>query len=142
MRRVTSTLYYAVFHLLSASFANVLIGRAPTGGLEKAWVETYRALDHKGCLDACTKIRSTTFSEELKVLADEIDILQKARLQADYDPRRTFHAFEIHRYYGTATKCISILKSLPERDMRALASWFLLHTKGSRAARREHQGAL
>lgn len=138
LRRVTSTLYYAVFHSLAAHFANVLIGEAPTGGLEKAWAETYRALNHGGCGEACNKISGTTFSNDLQVLATEIRVLHDARIKADYEPRHILEMAEIHRYFSTARMCLKTLDKLPDKDMRALASWFLFHTPGSKMARKDH----
>ena len=46
LRKAISAAYYAMFHALAASNADMLIGASPQFRRLPAWTQTYRALDH------------------------------------------------------------------------------------------------
>lgn len=131
-----SSLYYALFHTLAAKFANTLIGHAPHGGLERAWVEVYRSLDHKGCEIACGMIGARPFPDPIRELAQDMLQLYQARLSADYDPTYTIDIIRLHQHIGTAERHIQTLEGAAERDIKALATFMLLQSAGAKAARR------
>ena len=81
LRRAVSTAYYAMFHALAASAADLFIGstRSP------AWHRTYRALEHGRARSACQQGRvMREFPAEIRRFAEAFIVLQKARQQADY----------------------------------------------------------
>ena len=81
LRRAVSTAYYAMFHCLAASAADLFIGteRNP------AWHRTYRALEHGRARSACQQGRvMREFPTEIRDFAKAFVVLQKARQQADY----------------------------------------------------------
>jgi len=81
LRRAVSTAYYAVFHCLAATAADLFIG--PARGL--AWHRTYRALEHGRARSACREVHTMReFPTEIRNFAKEFVVLQKARQQADY----------------------------------------------------------
>ena len=81
LRRAISTAYYAVFHSLARTAADLLIGRERTA----AWHQVYRALEHGNAKNAClNKQAMQGFPHEIQEFADAFVDLQKARHRADY----------------------------------------------------------
>ena len=80
LRRAVSTAYYAMFHCLAATAADLFIG--PTRG--PAWHRTYRALEHGRAGRACQERTMREFPAEVHGFAQAFVALQKARQQADY----------------------------------------------------------
>ena len=81
LRRAVSTAYYAVFHCLAATAADLFIGRTRT----PAWHRVYRALEHGRARSACREAQTTpNYPEEIRYFAKRFVALQKARQQADY----------------------------------------------------------
>ncbi len=81
LRRAVSTAYYALFHCLAASAADLFIGteRNP------AWHRTYRALDHGRARRECRQVRTMPeFPVEVRNFAEVFVALQEARQDADY----------------------------------------------------------
>ena len=54
LRRAVSTAYYAMFHCLAASVADLFIGTARN----PAWHRAYRALEHGRAKSACRQART------------------------------------------------------------------------------------
>ena len=82
LRRAVSTAYYALFHCLAATAADLFIGQQRT----PAWHRTYRALEHGRARSACREAQTTprlpggrSATSPRRFVA-----LQKARHQADY----------------------------------------------------------
>ena len=81
LRRAVSTAYYAMFHCLATSAADLFIGSERT----PAWHRTYRALEHGRARSACQQgWGMREFPEEVRDFARAFVVLQKARQQADY----------------------------------------------------------
>ena len=81
LRRAVSTAYYAVFHCLAATAADLFIGRQRT----PAWHRVYRALEHGRVRNACREVRAMReFPVEIRNFAKTFVELQIARQQADY----------------------------------------------------------
>ena len=81
LRRAVSTAYYAMFHTLAASAADLFIGaeRSP------AWHRAYRALEHGRAKSACRQGRAMReFPAAVRDFAEAFVTLQKARHEADY----------------------------------------------------------
>ena len=81
LRRAVSTAYYALFHCLAASAADLFIGaaRSPT------WHRTCRALEHGRARSACRQAPTMReFPVEIRNFAEAFVALQKARQEADY----------------------------------------------------------
>ena len=81
LRRAVSTAYYAMFHCLAASAADLFIGtvRSP------AWHRTYRALERRQARSACLQGKiMREFPAEIRDFAEAFVALQKARQEADY----------------------------------------------------------
>ena len=81
LRRAVSTAYYAVFHCLAATAADLFIGRQRT----PAWHRVYCALEHGRVRNACREVRAMReFPMEIRNFAKTFVELQIARQQADY----------------------------------------------------------
>lgn len=89
MKRASSTLYYALFHCLSKSNADVLAG---AGGGD-AWTKVYRAMDHRAAANRCRDTRAMAgFPPEIQRFANMFCTAQEEREQADYNPHFTGRA--------------------------------------------------
>ena len=89
IRRAISTAYYAVFHALTASNADALIGTVHDQLTADAWIRIYRGLDH-GYAKSQLQRNRTGFSADAQRFADLFRDLQNERHNADYNPRATF----------------------------------------------------
>ena len=81
LRRAVSTAYYALFHCLAATAADLLTGssRSPE------WRQVYRAIEHGKARSACQQRGvMRTFPMGVRAFAEVLVELQKARHQADY----------------------------------------------------------
>lgn len=89
IRRAISTAYYAVFHALTASNVDVLIGPVHDQLTADAWIRIYRGLDH-GYANSQLQRNRIGFSADAQRFADLFRDLQNERHNADYNPRATF----------------------------------------------------
>ena len=81
LRRAVSTGYYAMFHTLAESAADLFIGteRSP------AWHRAYRALEHGRAKSACRQGQvMREFPAAIRDFAKAFAVLQIERQQADY----------------------------------------------------------
>ena len=81
LRRAVSTAYYALFHCLAATAADLLTGseRSPE------WHQVSRALEHGKAKRACQQQRAMqAFPMEIRSFAKAFVELQGARHEADY----------------------------------------------------------
>ena len=104
LRRAVSTAYYAMFHTLAASAADLLMGtsRSP------AWHRVYRALEHGRARSACQRGRSMgEFPADIREFARVFVILQTERQQADYAlDAETYEASDVLEHIGSAERAI------------------------------------
>ena len=81
LRRAVSTAYYAMFHCLAMSAADLFVGTARS----PAWHRIYRALDHGRARSACRQAQAMPeFPAEIRGFAEAFLVLQVERQQADY----------------------------------------------------------
>ncbi|MBC6437988.1 MAG: hypothetical protein GDA52_07600 [Rhodobacteraceae bacterium] len=72
LRRAVSTAYYAMFHCLCESAANLLIGGGTASRSDAAWRQAYRALNHGQARKACEQKEVIhSFPAALRDFADE-----------------------------------------------------------------------
>ena len=88
-RRAVSTAYYAAFHALTASNADVLIGPPNDQLTTEAWIRIYRRLDHGHAREQLRQNRHN-FSAQARTFADLFIDLQNERHNADYNPMAIF----------------------------------------------------
>ena len=89
IRRAISTAYYAAFHALTASNADVLAGTGAGQFPSEAWIRAYRGLNHSYARAQLLQNRHL-LSTNGRIFADIFCQLQDERVQADYNPRVSF----------------------------------------------------
>ncbi len=125
LRRAVSASYYAVFHALCRSNADALVGKGaarPT----RAWMQTYRALDHAQAKSRCKEAGSRGFPLSIQALADSFVSLQEHRHRAEYNPDQSFTKKEAAFIVGLARSAVAAIDIAPARDRRAFAIHVLL----------------
>ena len=103
IRRAVSNAYYAMFHALAASNADILVGTPPDALSAEAWTRVYRGLDHGRARRELQQLKSG-LSVEAQYFAGVFTLSQENRHLADYDPgvvfavRETAISLEAARY--------------------------------------------
>lgn len=134
LRRAVSTAYYALFHSMCALAADSLLGREHPDRCERAWAQTYRALNHGTAFIACKKCANNdhNFPKEIQAFADYFITMQGLRHDADYDPKAKFSAADVASHVSGALKAIESLDAAPEKHRRAFAALVLFHNSRQR----------
>lgn len=125
LKRAVSTAYYALFHAMAKSAADMVAGTGANKA-EKAWAQVYRALDHGFAKNACKEVAKLGFPPDVITVADEFVTLQEARHRADYDPLHRLTRAEAITLVARAESAVKILKGVPLKDRRAFAVQLLL----------------
>jgi uncharacterized protein (UPF0332 family) len=126
LRRAVSAAYYAVFHSLCRSNADMIAGsgNARPG---RAWLQCYRAVDHGQAKSRCKDVHAKGFPPPIQAFADAFVALQEHRHRADYSPDKHFTKQEAAAIVGLARSATSAIKSTPVKDRRAFAIHILLN---------------
>ena len=85
IRRAISTAYYALFHILAASNADLIVGQPGPNSAARAWDRAYRRLEHDRARNNQGPDRHLlpqSGDEFVRILIEA----QGHRLQADYAP--------------------------------------------------------
>lgn len=127
LRRAISTIYYAVFHCLAASNADLLIGATGSARSEPAWTQTYRALQHGTARKRCDdRQRIGLFPRGIRLFAQVFCSLQALREEADYNPSASFYAHDVYQWWYNADVAIRFFGRVRPKDRRAFAAHVLL----------------
>lgn len=134
--RAVSTAYYAVFHHVCCSSANLLIGGDDTF-LTRAKTHMRRSIQHtelKGRMQHAHKAgKDLNFPDKLVSFANTFCELQKDRHNADYDPLNQFSKADALAKVEGAKTAIRDFDSVDEKDRRAFLVWMLLERPKKRA---------
>ena len=121
MRRAISTAYYALFHTLAASNAELIAGQPQSNLSSYAWERVYRRLDHgraqnnlRGVLDRL----SPTGENFVRTFID----LQDRRQEADYDPSATITRTRTLNIIANADIATGDFTQLSEEERRLIAA--------------------
>lgn len=126
LKRAVSTAYYALFHAFAKNSADMLIGTTGAQRSNKAWVQTYRALDHGFARKACEQVRNLGFPPLVCTSADAFIELQQLRHSSDYDPTFRISRAEAVGAIKLAEESTRILRGAETKDRRAFAVQLLL----------------
>ena len=129
LKRAVSTAYYALFHALCYSNANVLTGRAagrPPYPL--AWTRTYRAMDHGPASDAMRR-QAGNMPMEILDFTITFRFLQEQRHKADYDPEARFRRSEVISLINRTETAIQTFFSANAAERRTLAAVVLMRAR-------------
>jgi hypothetical protein len=130
LRRAVSTAYYALFHALARNCADCLVGTTKAARPDRAWAQTYRALDHGPAKTACEGVRKIGFPQEVADCADVFVELQKARHDADYDPHHRLTRAIALEAVEKARDAVASLRRAGSNDRRAFAVHVLMKKRG------------
>ena len=120
IRRAISTAYYAAFHALTASNADILAGTG-TGQLPtEAWMRAYRGLNH-GYARAQLLQNRIFFSTNSRIFADIFCQLQDERVQADYNPGVSFTPESARIWLDKVEAAASDLLQTTQEERAAMA---------------------
>ena len=86
LRRASSAAYYAMFHCLAESCADMIAGATRARRSQQAWRQTYRALNHSSIRRRISRREFRLFPSEMQDFADVFISMQAKRHKADYDP--------------------------------------------------------
>ena len=122
LRRAVSTAYYATFHYLAGTVADLLMGK----GRNEAWHQVYRALEHASARNACRNMQVMRgFPPEIQGFADRFVALQEARHRADYALDGRYYKLEAIELIDLAEMAIALLEEADARHRRSFAAHVL-----------------
>ena len=129
LKRAVSTAYYALFHTICASAAELLDASADPAA-SAAWLQTYRGPEHTHARNQCRSSGlMAPFPAEIKEFARIFVDNQGHRNQADYNPRSDFSASDVSQIIEDAENAINGLLSAPSVTRRAFAITILLRNR-------------
>ena len=126
-RRAISTAYYALFHCLAESSANLLAGEDPANRSRRAWRQTYRALNHGAVKNRSNRREfKTEFPHEVQDFAEIFVEVRDKRNRADYDPTVSLSKLDAQRAIDDAEDAINNFMSIDSGERRNFALYLLL----------------
>ena len=130
LKRAISTAYYAMFHAVCNSTAELLpdAGTEPTTAA--AWIQAYRGPEHTHVRNQCRNAGlMAPFPTEVKEFARIFVGHQGHRNQADYNPISSFSSSDVSQIINDAELAINHLASTPPAIRRAFAVAILLRNR-------------
>lgn len=118
LRRAASAAYYALFHTVTAAFADLLVGDTPDARACEEWNQAYRALDHRQLRRQCARPEVSRYHPSIVNFAETFIELQDRRHEADYSPRAEFDQDLVDLVIDTAESAVSDFASAPEDERR------------------------
>lgn len=125
LRRAQSAAYYAMFHTLAKSCADLLIGAEDADRRMPAWRQVYRALDHGQAKRHCSQPEIKKFPQSIQDFANTFAAMQIRRQSADYDPTYAATALEARYDIDAVESVVAEFLASPETHKRAFAAWVL-----------------
>ena len=129
LRMVVGNAYYAMYHALARSNADLLIGPSETEGNSPEWNRVYTALGG----DSAFELIQADFSRQPEAVSNFVDVFLAAhnqRLLAEEDPATTFTADQVRDCIDRAEAAISEFLSVEPEQRRAFAVHLLLYRPG------------
>ena len=121
-----STAYYALFHCLATCCAGMLVGGTNSNRSEGAWVQTYRALEHRDARSRCKNAFVRRFPPEVQRFASHFAAMQEQRHAADYNPAEKFSKSSVTLNIAVTSNVIDDFFKAAAKDRRAFAVYVLL----------------
>ena len=125
LKKAVSAAYYAMFHALCYSNANVFVGTSARAARLPAWTRTYRALEHNAARERLLQHRSGA-SRGVQNFGTTFSALQENRHSADYDPNARFYRVHAVSLIDRAEDAIQALLSTDDSERRELAAAVLM----------------
>lgn len=126
-RRSTSTSYYALFHWLARTCADMLVGSNASTRSQRAWRHVYRRLEHRHAKNRCAELKGDPrgFPKPILRFAEQFVAHQEKRELADYDPDHTSTKSEAVTDVTLAAQAILGIQRTHLKDRTAFAVWVL-----------------
>ena len=121
LRRAISTAFYAVFHTLAASNAELIAGQPQSTISAYAWERVYRRLDHgraRNNLRAVLNLLSPPGAFFARTFIESQDLRQ----EADYDPNFSITRTRTRNIITQAETAIKDFARLTQEERRLLAA--------------------
>ena len=121
LRRAISTAYYAVFHTLAASNAELIAGLPQSDMSSHAWERVYRRLDHGRAQNNLRAVLPHLSPSGANFARNFID-LQGLRHEADYNPNFSITHTRTRNLIAQAETAIRNFAQLTEEERRFIAA--------------------
>ena len=132
LKRAVSTAYYAMFHAICASAAELLQGVGTDPAASAAWLQAYRGPEHTHARNQCRNSGlMAPFPTEVKEFARVFVENQGYRNQADYNPLFDFSSSDVSQIIEDAEIAIDNFLSAPAPIRRAFAVTVLLRNRAN-----------
>lgn len=128
LKRAVSTAYYAMFHALCNSNANVIAGQSTDTQTRDSWTRTYRSLDHGPARQRMSQA-TDTMEPAVQRFATVFTQLQQQRRLADYAPHSIFSRTQVFILISAAETATEDLLSTAPAVRRPLATLVLLRER-------------
>ena len=134
LRRAISTAYYALFHALANCCADMLAGSTRANRSQRAWRQTYRALEHGHAKNQClNQSAMNRFPYRIRGFGEAFTDMQVMRHVADYDPEPgpegSYTRAEVLEHIERSETAIHEFENAPSADRRAFAIYVLLRLR-------------
>ena len=131
LKRVVSNAYYAMFHCLAESNANLIVGGQNSNRSKGAWAQTYRALGHNEARNKCkNQNMMRRFPDEINRFADVFCTMQFKREEADYNPDSRLALVDAAFALLDAEDAINEFRNVDRKDRLAFAVYLLINLRG------------
>ena len=131
LARAASTIYYAMFHHLCRTSADLLVGSSAADRASAAWAQVYRSIDHRQARAVCANTRlMAAFSPDIQDFASRFIVLQRKRQSADYDPATRLTKIELRADLALAETAIAQFATQPRADRRAFVVLVVFKQRG------------
>ena len=135
LKRVVSNAYYAMFHGLAESNANLVVGGPNSNRSKGAWAQTYRALGHNETRNKCkNQNMMRRFPDEINRFANVFCAMQFKREEADYNPdhRLALALDDAEFALLEAEEAIAEFHTVDRKDRLAFAVYLLVNLRASK----------
>lgn len=130
LRRAVSSAYYAMFHCLARGCADLLIGGTGSNRSPEAWLQVYRAVDHRVAKERCKEQKTVIkFPQDVQDFANIFVAMQEKRHSADYDPLAKFAKSAVIADIDQAEEAIRVFNAVDIKDRRAFCAFILLRKR-------------
>ena len=130
LQRAVSDSYYAIFHTLAASCADLLIGTGYVARRRPEWRQVYRALEHGYARQQCNNRRALAqFPAEIQRFGRHFAEAQQLRHLADYDPDTTLAREDVLQLIDETERIIAGFNGAPADRRRAFAVHVLFRNR-------------
>lgn len=121
LRRALGTSYYALFHCLAHTVADLLVGGPQADRSEAAWCQAYRAIGHGHVKSCCINKKTECFPDGITEFANTFVEMQEKREKADCDPTGEYYKPSVETDIAAVEDASAAFESVPVRDRRAFA---------------------